>query len=127
MPDLDTALAAFHDARLHSISVDWLKREAVVRVMTNDEGPPRRLLLVGRGLAWFTMDPPTIEPSRGYAYAPPEGPRIDANVGLHGAGAPTGLESVATSTVTIFVSSWNSFLWMGAASFTVEEGAEASG
>lgn len=119
--ELDQALAAFHDASLHALSVDWLNREAVIRVLTNDDDRPRELLLVAIGLSWFTMDPPTLNASRGYNYAPSGGPMIDVNVGLHGPGAPTNLASSAAMTVTVFVADWNSFIWIGATTFEVRE------
>jgi len=117
--DLEGALAAFHDASLHALSVDWLKREAVLWVLTNDDGPPRELLLVATGLSWFTMDAPTVDASRHYTYAPPGGPMIDVNLGLYGPGAPTELAASAAVTVSVFVTHWNSFIWIGATSFEV--------
>jgi hypothetical protein len=67
------------------------------------------------------MDPPTLDASQGYRYAPSGGPMIDVNRGIHGAGAPTTLAASAAMAVTVFVTHWNSFIWIGASSFEVRE------
>jgi hypothetical protein len=41
--------------------------------------------------------------------------------GVQGDGGPSSLAAAAPHAVTIFVGKWNSFIWIGADSFVIEE------
>jgi hypothetical protein len=74
----------FHDAYLERIEIDWPKAKLVldVRVMiTEHQDMDQRARITVTGLVFCCIDPPEIDPTRGYEPTPDHGLWIDSGEG----------------------------------------------
>ena len=74
----------FHDAFIESLELDWLRARATftMRLMLSErQDLDRRARVVIEGLVFCSVEPPEIDPSRGYDPIPEDGLRISDGAG----------------------------------------------
>jgi hypothetical protein len=101
-----------HDALLLRLSVDWARASVTldVRVMMSERQDLGRLgRIVITGLLFCAIDPPEIDPARGYVPVAEAGLWIDAGPG---SAAGASLPSIPEGCFLhwLFVRSWNRFI-----------------
>ena len=104
-----------HDAYLEALDIDWqnAKLTLTVRVMmTEHQDMDQRARITVTGLVFCAIDPPEIDPSRGYEPTPKMGLWIDADEGVANDEARRRLPATPDGCFLhwLFVHPWNRFI-----------------
>jgi hypothetical protein len=116
LEDLEATLPwGLHDAYLERIEIDWPKAELVldVRVMiTEHQEMDQRARISVTGLVFCAMDPPEIDPARGYDPTAEHGLWIACGTGAANDDARSRLPKTPGGCFLhwIFVRQWNRFI-----------------
>jgi hypothetical protein len=81
----DTLPWGLHDAYIERIEIDWIGRRAVlgVRAMISErQDMDQRAKVILDGLVYCSIDPPEIDPARGYEATPADGLWVNSASGL---------------------------------------------
>ena len=114
--DIEASLPwGLHDARFEAIEIDWsgARLTLCARVMMSEtQDLEQRAKLVVSGLVFCTIDPPEIDPTRGYEPTPASGLWVDTGGGAANADAKRRLPAVPEGCFLhwFFVHQWNSFI-----------------
>jgi len=101
-----------HDAYLEGIILDWLgaRLELKLRLMMSEhQDMDQRACVTVTGLVYCAIDPPEIDPKRGYVAIPEHGLWIDTGAGAVTTGAESRLPETPAGCFLqwIFVHDWN--------------------
>lgn len=114
--DIEATLPwGLHDAYLEAIAIDWLgaRLELTVRLMMSErQDMDQRARITVTGLVYCAIDPPEIEPKRGYVAIPEHGLWIDTGSGCLDAAAKGQLPKSPAGCFLqwIFVHDWNRYI-----------------
>jgi hypothetical protein len=114
--DVDASLPwGLHDAYLEGIALDWTRAqlELTVRLMMSEQQDmDQRACVTVRGLVYCAIDPPEIDPARGYEPVPEVGLWIDTGPATGGREAESRLPPTPAGCFVqwIFVHDWNRFI-----------------
>ncbi len=103
-----------HDAYLEALSIDWTRATAslTMRLMISErQDQERRARIDLSGLVFCSLEPPEIDPDRGYAPTPPEGLWLSDAEGA-APGAAAALPGIPDGCFLhwLFVKNWNRFI-----------------
>ena len=117
--DLEATLPwGLHDAHIESVDIDWPGARVTITLRVafgEHQEEDRRAKITVDGLVFCAIEPPVIDPSKGYEPVPKAGLRIDVGEGAVPR-SKSALPSIPTSCFLayFFVQDWNSFIHVSA-------------